>query len=59
MGLRGVAAPVFDRHRVPVAAVNVSVAHPFTDGEIESIFAPKVVRTAQELTTVVAQIQHP
>ena len=59
VGLRGIAAPVFGREGTPVAAVNVSVSHPFTNGEIDSVFAPKVLALARDLSTVAAQIQHP
>jgi IclR family pca regulon transcriptional regulator len=55
LGLRGVAAPVFGGSGRPIAAINLSLPHPIPDGDMESVLAPKVMRTAAKIGELAAQ----
>jgi IclR family transcriptional regulator, pca regulon regulatory protein len=53
LGLRSCAAPVFDRRGAAVAAVNVSVSSARASlDELESRYAPALLRTASEVTSL-------
>jgi IclR family pca regulon transcriptional regulator len=58
-GLRGIAAPVLTDSGRPIAAINVSIPHPLHGPrEIEELFAPKVLATAQEIGALAAKALH-
>jgi PcaR/PcaU/PobR family beta-ketoadipate pathway transcriptional regulator len=57
LGLRGVAAPVLSASQRPVAAINISIPRPLkTPDEIENVFAPEVVETANSISALASQL---
>jgi IclR family pca regulon transcriptional regulator len=54
LGLRGVAAPVFDAANYPVAAVNVAVARPITVNELHQRLAPSVMAAASRISEILS-----
>jgi IclR family pca regulon transcriptional regulator len=55
-GIRGIAAPVFGVGGRPIAAINISIAHPLGLREIESRFAGPLVETARAITELATQL---
>jgi PcaR/PcaU/PobR family beta-ketoadipate pathway transcriptional regulator len=57
-GLYGVAAPVLSASQRPIAAVNISIPRPVTDPkEIDGVFAPAVMETANAISALASQLQ--
>jgi IclR family pca regulon transcriptional regulator len=55
IGIRGIAAPVFGVSGRPVAAVNLSIARPLEDTEIEDLGA-QVAETAKAISALATQL---
>jgi IclR family pca regulon transcriptional regulator len=49
VGVRGVAVPVLGDSDQPVAAINLSIARPLSDGEVHDRLVPLLKRTADEI----------
>lgn len=56
VGIRGIAAPIFGVGGRPIAAINVSMAHPLALEEIEAKFAEPVVETARAITQLATHL---
>jgi IclR family pca regulon transcriptional regulator len=56
IGIRGIAAPVFGIGGRPIAAINISIAHPLGLREIENKFAGPLVETARAITELATQL---
>jgi DNA-binding IclR family transcriptional regulator len=56
LGVRGIAAPIFGVSGRPVAAVNISVAHPVTRKQLEEGLAPQIVATAAKISELATQL---
>jgi IclR family pca regulon transcriptional regulator len=56
LGLRGVAAPIFDHQSYPIAAINVAVARPIADREVKERLVPAVLRTAERISEVASLV---
>jgi len=51
VGARGLAAPVFGRHGVPVAAINISTTKPLDELDVEGHLAPRLMQAAADIGT--------
>ena len=51
-GLRGIAAPLLDGNRYPVAAINLAAASPIPTRELEERFGAAVVDTASSISDI-------
>ncbi|MBX6386802.1 MAG: IclR family transcriptional regulator [Microbispora sp.] len=56
LGIRGVAAPVFNAVSRPIASINVSIARPAELEELREVIAPQVVETARAITALVTEL---
>jgi DNA-binding IclR family transcriptional regulator len=56
LGIRGIAAPVFGVAGRPIAAINLSIAHPLSVQEIEAKFAGSLLETARAITDLATQL---
>ena len=56
LGIRGIAAPVFGVAGRPIAAINLSIAHPLSVQEIEAKFAGPLLETARAITDLATQL---
>jgi IclR family pca regulon transcriptional regulator len=56
LGIRGIAAPVFGVGGRPIAAINLSIAHPLSLKEIEAQFSGPLVETARAITDLARQL---
>lgn len=60
IGNRAVAAPVLDKNRYAVAAVNIAVSTTeYSLSQMERILAPEVIRKAQEISEALIKIEAP
>jgi IclR family pca regulon transcriptional regulator len=55
VGIRGIAAPVFGVSGRPVAAVNLSIARPVDDQEVEAL-GQQVIETARAISALATQL---
>lgn len=56
LGIRGIGAPVFGVGGRPIAAINISIAHPSSLRELRSKFAAPLVETARSITELATQL---
>jgi IclR family transcriptional regulator, pca regulon regulatory protein len=56
LGIRGIAAPIFGVGGRPIAAVNLSIAHPLPVKEIEVEFAALLLETVRAITELATQL---
>jgi PcaR/PcaU/PobR family beta-ketoadipate pathway transcriptional regulator len=56
LGIRGIAAPVFGVGGRPIAAINLSIAHPLSLKEIEAQFSGPLLETARAITDLARQL---
>lgn len=56
LGVSGIAAPILGKNDRPIAAVNLSIARPLTQKQVNGDLAPAVMRTAQEISARARQI---
>ena len=56
LGIRGIAAPVFGVGGRPIAAVNLSIAHPLALEEIELKFSGPLLETARAISDLATQL---
>jgi IclR family pca regulon transcriptional regulator len=56
LGIRGIAAPIFGVGGRPIAAINLSIAHPLSVKEIETKFVGSLLETAQAITDLATQL---
>jgi IclR family pca regulon transcriptional regulator len=56
LGIRGIAAPIFGVGGRPIAAVNISIAHPLALEEIEANFSAPLLETARAISDLATQL---
>jgi PcaR/PcaU/PobR family beta-ketoadipate pathway transcriptional regulator len=56
LGIRGIAAPIFGVGGRPIAAINLSIAHPLSLKEIEEKFSTPLLETASAITDLATQL---
>jgi IclR family pca regulon transcriptional regulator len=60
IGNRAVAAPVLDREGYAIAAINIAVPTPeYSRSQMEKILAPKVIKTAREISEALIKMEAP
>jgi IclR family pca regulon transcriptional regulator len=60
VGNRAVAAPVLDRQGYAVAAINIAAPTPeYSRSQMEKILAPKVIKTAREISEALIKMEAP
>lgn len=56
MGITGVAAPIFGVSGAPIAAINLSIAHPVRGPQVEEELAPAVLETARAISALAGRL---
>jgi DNA-binding IclR family transcriptional regulator len=60
IGNRAVAAPVLDREANAIAAINIAAPTPeYSKSQMEKILAPKVIKTAREISEALIKMEAP
>jgi IclR family pca regulon transcriptional regulator len=60
IGVRGIGAPILDKHGYAVAAINITVpTTEYSRNQMEKILAPQVIRTAREISEALIKMEAP